>query len=352
MHPTTRRLLAWYEAEQRDLPWRRDPTPYHTWLSEIMLQQTRIEAATPYYERFLERWPTVEALAEASLEDVLGAWSGLGYYRRARNLHEAAGQVVALGGFPDTPAGLRALAGVGEYTAAAIASIAFGRDAVAVDGNLRRVVARLDDIDVVVASGPGARRVRGWLEARLPTGRAGDFNQALMDLGATICIPKAPRCGRCPLAEDCLARAAGHQAELPISAPRKAPRAVSAVALIARRGGAVALTQRPATGLLAGLWGPPDGVVDPGGDADAVLSALLQGLAPGCAAAAWPVGTVEHIFTHQHWRVRVFELALPDDCELAADLRWWRSEAADGPPLSRLAERILALQGGVPEQGP
>ena len=346
MHPTTHRLLAWYDAEARDLPWRRAPTPYHTWLSEIMLQQTRVETAIPYYEAFLARWPTVAELARASLDEVLGAWSGLGYYRRARNLHRAAGQVAERGGFPDTAAGLRDLAGVGEYTAAAIASIAFGGDALAVDGNLRRVAARLAAIDQPVQAGAGDRQARAWLAARLPTGRAGDFNQALMDLGATICLPRSPRCDACPLRSDCAAQATGRQLELPVPAPRRAPRLVRAVALLAEREGALLLVQRPAQGLLGGLWGPPDGVLAPGEQAGAAARRLLSTLAGELPEGPAAVGEIEHVFTHQRWRIEVFAAGLPEGCS-PDGARWWRPGQGEHPPLSRLAERILELHDAV-----
>ncbi len=341
MHSTTRRLLDWYQTHGRDLPWRRDPTPYHTWLSEIMLQQTRVETVIPYYERFLVRFPTVEQLAAAPLDEVLGLWAGLGYYRRARNLHAAAAQVAALGAFPASEAGLRALAGVGDYTAAAIASIAFGCDAVAVDGNLRRVVARLAAIELSVQAGPGAARVRRWLEDKLPSGRAGDFNQALMDIGATVCSPRAPRCSACPLASDCQAHGQGLAELLPVTAPRAAPRPVQAVALLVVRDGALLLSQRPAQGLLAGLWGPPDRVVAEGETTQAALDALKAGI-PGLAGGAVePAGQVEHVFSHQRWCVQVSILTAQEAWSEPPACRWWRPAQADGPPLSRLAEKLL-----------
>ena len=341
MHPTTRRLLTWYRAHGRVLPWRSAPGPYRTWLSEIMLQQTRVETVIPYYQRFLERFPTVWDLAAAPLDDVLGLWAGLGYYRRARNLHRAAVQVVELGGFPTTEKGLRGLAGVGEYTAAAIASIALGLDAVAVDGNLRRVVARLAAIERVVHKGEGATLVRRWLLERLPSGRAGDFNQALMDLGATVCLPRNPHCERCPLAEDCRARAADLVSALPVTAARVPPRPVRAVAVLLEFEGRVLLRQRDPEGLLGGLWGPPDRVLQPDESEPDALTALLTGLAIAGAGAPRSVADVEHVFTHQHWRVAVYQLALEAPVALDTTLCWWRLGVSDGPPLSRLAEKLL-----------
>ncbi len=350
MHDTTARLLAWYERQARDLPWRREVSPYRTWLSEIMLQQTRVEAVIPYFERFLARFPTVEALAAAPLDEVLGLWSGLGYYRRARGLHRAAGQVVAQGAFPDTVEGLRRLAGVGEYTAAAIASIAFGRDAIAVDGNLRRVAARLAAIETSPAAGEGSRAVHDFLQGLLPSGRAGDFNQALMDLGATTCLPRRPRCQACPLASDCGALAAGRQEELPVASARKAPRPVAVVALLLEREGALLLVQRPPEGLLAGLWGPPERLETSEESGAACVAALASGLGLPGGPAPHPVGSVEHVFTHQRWRVRVYTLPAPAAWSPPLEVRWWRP-GLEGPPLSRLAERLLARHQAVPQQG-
>ena len=344
MHPTTQRLLAWYRCQGRDLPWRREPTPYHTLLSEIMLQQTRVETVIPYYQRFLVRWPTVEALAQAPIEEVLKAWAGLGYYRRARNLHRAAGQIAALGTFPHTQDGLRQLAGVGEYTAAAIASIALGQDALAVDGNLRRVVARLAAIDEPILGGPGGRRLRRWLEERLPSGLAGDFNQALMDLGATTCLPQAPRCRACPSSQDCLALERGLVDSLPHTPARRSPRPVRAVALLVNRDGALLLRQRPATGLLAGLWGPPDQVLAEGQVETRVVTVFREELGVPPSALPIAVGNVEHVFTHQRWRVQVYQVEVPMPFEAPSGLIWWLPETADAPPLSRLAEKLLALR--------
>jgi A/G-specific adenine glycosylase len=348
MHPIARRLLDWYGAQARDLPWRRAPTPYHTLLSEIMLQQTRVETVIPYYERFLARWPSIQALAAASLEEVLEAWAGLGYYRRARNLHAAAQRVAELGAFPDDLTGLRALPGVGEYTAAAIASMALGHDALAVDGNLRRVAARLALIDRPVQSGPGARRVQGWLEERLPSGRAGDFNQALMDLGATLCLPSSPRCGACPVVQDCGAHAAGRQEELPAPSPRRPPSPVPVVALLVEHDGALLLVQRPAEGLLAGLWGPPELPLEQGRAAEEGVASLLEGLGLRPATSPRRLGALEHVFTHRRWQVAVFGVQLDVEPAMSA-ARWWRPGQPGPAPLSRLAERILALHQAVGE---
>lgn len=253
------KLLQWYDANARELPWRMPPNvarranPYHVWLSEIMLQQTTVTAVKPYFKSFTSRWPTVAALAKAKDEDVLAAWAGLGYYARARNLLKCA-RVVAISGFPKDEAGLLALPGVGPYTAAAIAAIAYGKAAVVVDGNIERVMARLFDERAALPA------VKPKLKARAamltPKNRTGDHAQALMDLGATICIPRAPRCAGCPLADACAAYKAGVAAELPKRLPKKPKPTRRGIAYFALRAdGHVLLETRPPKGLLGGMLG-------------------------------------------------------------------------------------------------
>jgi A/G-specific adenine glycosylase len=258
MSALARRLLAWYDRHRRSLPWRAKPgerpDPYRVWLSEIMLQQTTVAAVGPYFQSFLARWPSVEALAEAELDEVLHAWQGLGYYARARNLHRCAGFVArARGGrFPDTEEGLAGLPGIGPYTAAAIAAIAFDRKATAVDGNVERVVARLFAVRAPLPGvKPELRRLAGTLT---PARRAGDFAQAMMDLGATICLPGRPRCMLCPVAEACRARAEGIAPDLPARVPRRArPLRHGVVFWAVRADGAALLRRRPEEGLLGGM---------------------------------------------------------------------------------------------------
>ncbi|HEX7118882.1 MAG TPA: A/G-specific adenine glycosylase [Longimicrobiales bacterium] len=277
-----RRLLDFYDARARDLPWRRDADPYRVWVSEIMLQQTRVETAVPYYERWLERFPTVDALAEAPIDDVLHAWAGLGYYSRARNLHRAA-QVVRerhRGTLPDDPDALRDLPGIGDYTAGAIASIAFGRPEPAVDGNVRRVLSRLYDLP-----DPGAAELRARAAALVDADRPGDFNQALMELGATVCTPRTPACDGCPLASHCRARAAGTQLERP--RPKRAkpvPECDVGTAIVVAPGGALLLVRRPDDGLLGGLWEFPGEPVRPG-------EASVEAARRAAAAAVGGAGT-------------------------------------------------------------
>ncbi|HEX5138233.1 MAG TPA: A/G-specific adenine glycosylase [Planctomycetota bacterium] len=240
-----RRLLAWYRRSRRDLPWRRTNDPYAIWVSEMMLQQTRVAAAIPFYGRFLARFPDVHALARARIDDVLALWAGLGYYRRARHLH-AASRIVAKTGFPRTEAEWRELPGIGPYAAAAIASIAFGERAAAVDGNVVRVLSRLH-----ATTGPVHALARAWLSPRYP----GDHNQALMELGATLCTPRAPSCPRCPLSSSC----AGRNDPATYPAPRARPKITEerlSVAVILRAGKVQLFRRRP-DGLLAGMWELP-----------------------------------------------------------------------------------------------
>ena len=302
-------LLAWYDRAGRDLPWRLGPEarargvrpdPYRVWLSEVMLQQTRVATVIPYFLAFLARWPTVAALADAPLESVLENWAGLGYYSRARNLHACAREVVRQhrGRFPDDEAALRRLPGIGPYTAAAIAAIAFDAPTLPVDGNIERVLARLHDVQDPL---PGARpALRRLAAAWPPTPRPGDLAQALMDLGATRCTPRKPDCPDCPLLPGCAAGRAGRAAELPRRRPRPARLLRHGVAYLARRrDGAIWLVRRPRDGLLGGMLGLPGtdwSVAGP--DADAIRAA-----APAPAAWRSDLPPIRHVFTH-------FELCL------------------------------------------
>jgi A/G-specific adenine glycosylase len=305
-----RRLLAWYDGHRRDLPWRfpqRAADPYRVWLAEALLQQTRVEAALPYYRRMLERFPTLEALAAAPEEEVLARWSGLGYYARARNLHAAARQALARhGGLPASLEALRALPGFGPYTAGAVASIAFAIPAPAVDGNVARVLSRL----FLVASDPATARTRARLHA-LATAlvdpeRPGDLNQALMELGATCCAPRAPACPRCPVASLCAARAAGRVAELPRPRRRPAPRALALAAAIVRRRGSILVGRRPARGLFGRLWAPPLAEIAPGADAARSLAAALRA-EHGLDARIGPeLAACERMLTHRALALRAF----------------------------------------------
>ena len=249
-------LLRWYEENRRDLPWRRTRDPYAIWLCEIIMQQTRIVQGKAYWERFMEAFPTVGALAEASEDEVLRLWQGLGYYSRARNLHAAARQIVALGGFPRDLAGIRALKGIGDYTAAAVGSIAFGLPVAAVDGNVYRVLARYYGIAVVVGTTAAKKEFTALAQALLPEDRPGDFNQAMMDFGALQCTPAAPACLTCPLRETCDAFRTGRVALLPVKKEPVAVRTRRLAYVYLRYKGETAIRRRGPGDIWQGLWEP------------------------------------------------------------------------------------------------
>ncbi len=325
------KLLDWYQTARRPLPWRRNKDPYAILVSEIMLQQTRIEAVIGYFDRFMRAYPTASALAAAPEEDVLKLWEGLGYYSRARNLQKAAKQIVAMGGFPQETEEIRRLSGVGDYTAAAISSIAFGHRAAAVDGNVTRVVTRLYGMEDDIAQPSVRRTIAEMLEPVIPREDAGqgrgpgDFTQAMMELGELLCIPKVPRCENCPLQGDCVAKQTGRVAELPFKSPKAAPVAVNRFVAIIRResDGAVLLHRRPAKGLLAGSWEFPG--IDVGSDgfqmdfATGFVSSFLETFRTGFSQeygieiCPWNyLGQVKHVFTHREWIMHVFEAKLED----------------------------------------
>ena len=307
-------LLAWYDEGHRDLPWRAVPTPYRVWVSEIMLQQTRVEAVRSYFDRWMQALPDIPALAAADEAVYMKLWEGLGYYSRVRNLHRAAVEVCEQygGELPADYAKLLALPGVGEYTAGAVASIAFGLPAPAVDGNVLRVAARLDNDLTPITDAGYKKQTRARFAALMPADRPGDLNQALMELGATVCLPNgAPRCADCPLQHLCLGCHHGNAAMLPVRAAKKARRVENRTVLLARCGPLVGIRRRPAKGLLAGLWELPalEGHLSP----EEARAAL--------AAQGWQVQKLlslrpaKHIFTHVEWHMNGYyiELAAPPD---------------------------------------
>lgn len=332
-------LLDWYDRSARVLPWRAPPgapppEPYRVWLSEVMLQQTTTAHAAPYFLRFAERWPSVEALAGAPEADVMGAWAGLGYYSRARNLIACARAVAARGGFPGTEAELRKLPGLGAYTAAAVAAIAFGERVAAVDANVERVVARLSAIEEPL---PGARSaIRAAAEALVPADRPGDFAQALMDLGATVCTARKPRCLLCPLAGPCRARATGDPARLPVKAPKKArPTRIGTAYWIEREGPngrEVWVVRRPAKGMLGSMHALPDDG----------WNARADGSGEAPLAGAWQSGgVVRHTFTHFDLELGVAIYA--GELTVAGEGEWWpvaQIESAGLPTLFAKAARL------------
>jgi A/G-specific adenine glycosylase len=321
-----RRLLSWYARGHRDLPWRGTGDPYRIWISEIMLQQTRAQAVIPYYERFLRRFPTVEALAGASQEDVLAAWSGLGYYSRARNLWRAARQVAERGSFPRDYPSIRALPGIGDYTAAAVASMAFGLPHAVLDGNVMRVVARAAGDAADIGSPRTRRRFRAiaqeWLDEAAH--QAGSFNQALMELGATVCLPKNPQCPVCPLETGCRARAEGAENSLPIKLKKREPVAVADVLLLIRKGDAILLLRRDARARhMAGFWDLPS----------------RQDLR---AREGRRIGEFRHTITHHHFTFTVLA-ARARPC--GAGFQWFHPAQFAAIPLATTARKALKLAG-------
>ena len=343
--PRAAELLAWYDRHRRALPWRAGagerPDPYRVWASEIMLQQTTVAAVKPYYERFMARFPTVVALAAAPSEEVMQAWAGLGYYSRARNLHACARAVVELNGgrFPDTEEGLRALPGIGAYTAGAVAAIAFDRPAAAVDGNVERVMARLFAIADEL---PGARPlVRDRVLALLPQGRPGDFAQALMDLGATICTPRNPACGLCPWRDPCRSRAGGTQESFPRKAPKKAGQTrYGAAFVLTRADGAILLRTRPAKGLLGGMAEVPTSEWR----ADYELDGAAQDAPLPLRWARLPE-PVRHVFTHFPLELTVFTGCVPTPTPAPAGMRFTPLAALAGEPLPSVMLKVVERAG-------
>jgi A/G-specific adenine glycosylase len=328
--PLADALLTWYRASKRDLPWRATKDPYAIWVSEIMLQQTRVEAVIPFYQRFLEQFPSARALAEAPEAELLAAWSGLGYYSRVRNLQKGACMVSEAGIFPRTYDDILALPGVGEYTAAAIASIAFGLPYAVLDGNVLRVMARLYADFGDIGAQQTRRRLKEFAQRHLPVGEAGDYNQALMELGATVCLPRDPRCLLCPLSEHCKGRAEGVQDQLPTKLRRQEMIAVETTLLVVERqsesqgaiNGELLLWQRPSSDRMAGFWELPEPHLLPG----ATLGVELRSFR-------------HSIMNHAH-RCRVLEACMDDP---PPGFHWMMREKLNGLPLSTMARKALGL---------
>jgi A/G-specific adenine glycosylase len=338
------KLLRWYDTAARDLPWRHTRDPYAIWVSEVMLQQTRVETVIPYYQRFLESFPTPRALADADEDTVLSHWSGLGYYRRARLLHAGVREVVAQygGRIPEDADSRRSLPGVGRYTAGAIGSIAFDKEEPVVDGNVTRVLARLFRIDTPVGASATTRRL--WEEAArlVPGERPGDLNQALMELGATICTPKQPGCESCPVAGECRACASDEVDTLPVPRARKAPKEVKLAAVVATRGRASepeVWLVRSEQSLFGGLWGLPmlgreafDQSDARGALREARISARLD---------PEPAAQVEHVLTHRRLRIDVFRATAARGTE-SETLRRFNPQQLGRVGISTLTKKLLA----------
>jgi A/G-specific adenine glycosylase len=304
-----RRLLDWFDRCQRDLPWRRDRDPYRIWVSEVMLQQTQVQTVIPYFERFLERFPTLSDLAAAEEQDVLRLWEGLGYYRRARDLHRAARQIAAAGDgtFPNDPEALRGLPGLGRYTLNAILSQAFDRRLPILEANSQRVLSRLFGRTEDPRTGPARRWLWQAAEALLPARRAGAFNQAVMELGALVCTPSSPHCPDCPLAPRCQARQLGQQETIPARAPAPAPTYVQEVAVVVRRDSKVLLVQRPASGRWANLWEFPHDSVAAGETHEEAVGRLLEEKVGLQTRLGPELQTIRHGVTRFHITLVCFE---------------------------------------------
>jgi A/G-specific adenine glycosylase len=344
----SRRLLTWYGREGRDLPWRHTRDPYRIWLSEIMLQQTTVAAVIPYYERFLKRFPTVDALAAASLDDVITQWAGLGYYSRARNLHQTARQVVTelAGAFPDTLDALAALPGIGRSTAGAILSIAFDKPAPILDGNVRRVLVRLFAWPDDPRGSRADKQLWAWAELLTPEDRPHDYAQAIMDLGATICVPREPACGRCPLQDLCRAFGQGLTMALPAARKRQKVPVRKQVALVAAAPGVLLLRQRPPEGFLGGLWEFPTADLPQGMTAGQAASRLCQDL--GLPGALAELAAVRHAYSHFKLELSVFRVEA-DAVERIAEggaYRWCRSDELDQLPLHGAHRKICSKLAG------
>ena len=339
------RLLSWYGSHARSFPWRGNPDPYAIWVSEVMLQQTRAETVIPYFERWMKRFPTIEKLASASQQEVLAAWEGLGYYGRARNLHQAAQVVMkeSNGRLPEEAHLLRRLPGVGRYSAAAIASIAFGKDEPTLDGNIRRVMARAFNITDDARSKDGERKLWQLAAEYLPIGRAGDYNQALMDLGANICTPRSPVCSSCPLEDVCQARALGVQEQRPVQLPRPAIPHYMVTAAVISRDERVLIACRPSHGLLGGMWEFPGGKQQDGEDLPSCLRReICEELGSDVVIGAL-LGIYKHAYTHFRVTLYAFYCTLlrgePQPIQVA-DIRWVPPAELAQYPMGKIDRQI------------
>jgi A/G-specific adenine glycosylase len=343
--PDPAALLAWFDRNRRDLPWRARPgetaDPYRVWLSEIMLQQTTVKTVGPYFARFLDRFPSVDTLAAAAIDDVLSLWAGLGYYARARNLHACARAVTARGGFPDREEELLALPGIGPYTAAAIAAIAFDRPAAPVDGNVERVVARLHAVEQELPDAKPA--IRALAAALAPARRSGDFAQAMMDLGATICTPKRPACALCPFRPSCTGSRRGDAETFPRK--RKKAEAVlrrGAAFVAIRADGSVLVRRRAARGLLGGMTEVPTTEWSAGFDAAGAAREAPR--FAGVHAIRWQrvPGVVSHVFTHFPLELAVFSAGVPQSAAAPDGTHWLSRDGIAGAALPTLMRKVLA----------
>ncbi|MCI0620972.1 MAG: A/G-specific adenine glycosylase [Acidobacteria bacterium] len=350
------RLLKWYEEHQRNLPWRHTTDPYSVWISEVMLQQTQVQTVIPYYLRFLEHFPTIAVLARAETDQLLRVWAGLGYYSRARNLHKAARVIVERfgGKFPENYADVLALPGVGRYTAAAIVSIAFGQPYAVLDGNVSRVLARL----LRISGDPKSSAVQSrlWTAAQqlLPAARPGDFNQALMELGATVCSPRQPQCSLCPWKQKCLARKDGLQESLPEKARRGPVRRSLQAAAVIRHQGRFLIVQRSGQRLLKGFWEFPSAELRQKGSVSARLARFAAETYGLAVAALEPLMTIRHAITTRRIELQVFQAKLAGGAGAkmnGKDCRWVRLKEMDYYPFASASRKIVEKLKGIADGG-
>lgn len=341
-----KRLLNWYGKNKRALPWRGSDDPYTIWVSEIMLQQTRVETVIPYFQRWMEQYPTIADLAHASEHDVLVSWEGLGYYRRARNLHRATQIVMSEydGRLPAEVKLLRRLPGIGEYTAAAIASIAYGLDEVALDGNIRRVLSRIYNVAEPIGRPETERHLRDLAESLLPAGFAGDFNQALMDFGALICTSRSPNCVECPLQDSCQAFAMDIVRERPVVITKPKIPHYTVTAAVIQRDHKVLIAQRHLDGLLGGLWEFPGGKLLPGEElVDCLKREICEELDVDICVMG-SLGSYQHAYTHFRVTLYAFACVLKNGDEPYArqvrDFCWVNIEELDTYPMGKIDRQI------------
>ena len=342
----TQPLLNWYAQHARCLPWRTHPDPYVVWVSEIMLQQTRVETVIPFFQRWMKHFPSLTALASASQQEVLAVWEGLGYYSRARNLHRAAQLVVEdyEGELPRDPLSLRKLPGIGRYTAGAILSIAFGMDEPALDGNARRVLARYFNVTEPARSTRGEHILWALAKENLPAGQAGEYNQALMDLGAEICTPREPNCEICPLARTCQAYTLGVQKDLPVALEKAATPHITVTAAVIYRDDRVLITRRPQNGLLGGMWEFPGGKMQSGEDLVSCLQREIKEELAVDVNVAEQLGVYRHAYTHFRVTLHAFRCSLVNGYEpelvQVDDLRWTKLEELADFPMGKIDRQI------------
>jgi A/G-specific adenine glycosylase len=339
------KILDWYTRHRRELPWRGHPDPYAVWVSEIMLQQTRVETVIPYFLRWMERFPSVRDLAGASEQDVLFIWEGLGYYSRARNLHKAARLVMDKynGELPQDLGLLRKIPGIGRYTAGAIASMAFGMDVPTLDGNLRRVFARVFNVAEPADAPAGEEMLWMLAERHLPKGHAGEYNQALMDLGAALCLPHNPACLMCPLRDLCQARALGIQEQRPVLKPKASVPHYTLTAAVLQREGKILLAKRPSKGLLGGMWEFPGGKLEDGETFEACLAREIREELGAGIRVGEALGIYQHAYTHFRITLHAFRCILTDGEPKpieATELAWVLPAELGNYPMGKVDRQI------------